>query len=149
MKFLVGIDGSDQSENVLSYAFDITNASRDSITVVHAVDPAVYSEGGQEPIADLAEAEQRLVIESVEDAERRGMEILDEHVEFGDKHGYDINTELLYGNPVSEITNYAIENGFDGIFVGHRGLSEHAERVLGSVAKGVVARSTVPVTIVR
>lgn len=149
MRFLVGVDGSEQSESALGYAFDITDAARDSITVAYAVDPEVYSEGSREPIADLSDAEQRLVIESVEDAERRGMDILREYEEEGEKHGREIETQLLYGSPVRELPSYAVEKGFDGIFVGHRGLSEHAERVLGSVAKGIIERSTVPVTVVR
>jgi hypothetical protein len=39
--------------------------------------------------------------------------------------------------------------GADAIFVGHRGLSEEREAVVGSVAKEVLSKATVPVTVVR
>jgi len=38
-------DGSEESENAL-YAADIADATDGSITVVHAVDPTAYDEGG-------------------------------------------------------------------------------------------------------
>ena len=63
--------------------------------------------------------------------------------------GIELATELLYGDPVEQLSDFASTEGLDAIFVGHRGHSEHAERFLGSVAKGLVERSDVPVTVVR
>ena len=60
-----------------------------------------------------------------------------------------METELLYGDPVRAITDYATEAGFDAIVVGHRGRSERAESMVGSVARGIVNQATVPVTVVR
>ncbi len=149
MKFIVAVDGSEEGEAALAYATDFADGVDGSITVVYAVDPEIYEEGGSEPIEGITDAEGRLIVQSVEDAEDRGLEILDEAAEFAEALGHDVETELLYGDPVPEITDYAEEGGYDGIFVGHRGLSERAERVLGSVAKGIVERATVPVTVVR
>jgi nucleotide-binding universal stress UspA family protein len=39
--------------------------------------------------------------------------------------------------------------GVSGVYVGHRGLSEKHEQVVGSVAKSVVDKAGVPVTIVK
>jgi len=39
--------------------------------------------------------------------------------------------------------------GVDPIYLGHRGRLERVKRVLGSVAKMIVERATVPVTVVR
>ncbi len=36
----------------------------------------------------------------------------------------------------------------DAVFVGHRGLSEERERVVGSVAKAVVDKAAVPVAVI-
>lgn len=58
-------------------------------------------------------------------------------------------TELLTGRPADAISGYADEAGVDGIFVGHRGLSDEQEQVVGSVAKSVVDKASVPVTIIK
>lgn len=149
MKFVVAVDGSDEGEAALAYATDVADAVDGRITVVYAVDPDIYEEGGSEPIEGIADAEDRLIVQSLEDAEDRGLNVLEEAAAFADELGHSVETELLYGDPVREITDYAEEGGYDGIFVGHRGLSERVERVIGSVAKGVVERATIPVTVVR
>jgi len=148
MKALVAVDGSDESENALAYAADIVDAMGGSITIVHAVDPTAYDEGGSEPTASLWE-DQRLIVESVEDAEQRGIDITDDAADLAAELGHDADVELFYGNPIREITNYAEDEGFDAIYAGHRGRSERAGLMLGSVAKSLVERATVPVTVVR
>ncbi|WIV66625.1 universal stress protein [Natrialbaceae archaeon AArc-T1-2] len=147
MDYLVAVDGSEEAKNALAYATDVADAMDGSITVVHAVDPAVYEEGASEPISGLADAEGRLVIESVDDAEERALAILEDAERVTQELGATVETELLYGQPVSAITDYA--EGFDAIFVGHRGRSERTDLLVGSVAKSIVERATVPVTVVR
>ncbi|MFB6087791.1 MAG: universal stress protein [Haloarculaceae archaeon] len=148
MKFVVAVDGSPESERALDHAVEMATAAGASLTVAYSVDPDVYDTGGTEPITDVADAERRLVMESVEDAEERGAEILaDASAQVPDSVACD--TELLYGDPVETVPEFAATEGYDGVFVGHRGLTEAQERVLGSVAKGIVERATVPVTVVR
>ncbi|QLG47696.1 universal stress protein [Natrinema halophilum] len=149
MKSLVAVDGSEESENALAYAADIVEAMDGSITVVHAVDPTAHDEGGSEPTVSLWDEDQRLVLESVEEAEQRGLDLTHDAAAFADELGHDVEIELLYGNPITEIANYAETEGFDAIFVGHRGRSERAGLMVGSVAKSLVERATVPVTVVR
>jgi len=149
MKLLVAVDGSEEAEVALAYATDVAAAMDGQLTVVHAVDPSVYDEGGTQPISSITDAEHRLLVESLEDAEERGFDVLEDARRFADELGCEVETELLYGDPVEEVTAYADREEFDTIFVGHRGRSEQAERVLGSVAKDVVERATVPVTVVR
>jgi nucleotide-binding universal stress UspA family protein len=90
-----------------------------------------------------------LVAEDVEDAEEEAQANLDEAAEIGDRTGVEVETGLLYGEPVEAITESADENDFNAIFVGHRGLSERDEGVVGSTVKEIVGRATVPVTVVR
>ncbi|SIR76107.1 universal stress protein [Natronorubrum thiooxidans] len=149
MKCLVAVDGSEASKNALAYAIDIADAMDGSITVVHSVDPTAHDEGGSEPTLSLWDEDQRLILESIEDAEQRGLDLLDDASAFADDLSHDVAVELCYGNPVAEITDYAEDEGFDAIFVGHRGRSERAGLMLGSVAKSLVERATVPVTVVR
>ncbi|MFY4816305.1 universal stress protein, partial [Haloarcula sp. AONF1] len=61
----------------------------------------------------------------------------------------DVETQLLTGRPADAITEYAVEEPVDAIYVGHRGLSEEREQVVGSVAKSVVDKADVPVTVIR
>lgn len=149
MELLVATDGSQVAEKAIAYATDIADAMAGSITVVYAVDPNVYEVQASDPIADRTDADDRLLRESVEEAEGRGLEILDDARDFAIDLGQDIDAELLYGNPVVEISDYAEEAGFDTIVVGHKGRSVHTDRLLGSVAKEIVERATVPVTVVR
>ncbi|SEH18131.1 Nucleotide-binding universal stress protein, UspA family [Natronorubrum sediminis] len=149
MKFLVAVDGSTEAGNALQYATDIAVAAEGEITVVHAVHPAVYDEGGSEPITTFSDAEQRLILENIEGAEERGSDVLDDALDRAEDAGVDVEAELLYGDPVGEIVDYAEVEGFDGIYVGHRGRTGRAELMLGSVAKAIVERATVPVTVVR
>lgn len=149
MKFLVATDGSDASARALDHAFEIADEVGARLTVVHAVDPSVYDRGGDEPVTTRGEADQRLVMESIEDAEARGFDILDEATAQAEERGREVETVLLYGEPVRQIVEYAADDDFDGIFMGHQGRSARAGRMLGSVAKTVVERADVPVTVVR
>lgn len=149
MHLIVGIDGSEASDRALEHALEIATATDGRVTAVHAVDPQVYEqrEGGG-PITDRSDAEQRIVLETIEEAEARGEELLEVAVAAADPEMVD--TELLYGDPVQAISEY-VEGAadVDGIVVGHRRLAEEYERLLGSVAKGLVERAPAPVTVVR
>ena len=149
MEYLVAVDGSIEAENAVAYAGDVANAMDGAVTVVHVVNPTVYDVGGMEPISTLSDADQRLIVESIEDAEERAERLLEDAVNLAAAHTGDVGSELCYGDPVEEITALAEERDVDGIFVGHRGRSERTEAMVGSVAKGIVERSTVPVTVVR
>ncbi|SFC52355.1 Nucleotide-binding universal stress protein, UspA family [Halobiforma haloterrestris] len=149
MRFLVAVDGSEESENALAYAADVADAMDGSITVVHAADPTVRDEGGDEPNVSLWDADRRLTLESVADVEQRGLDLLEDAADFAAELDQDVDVELLYGDPVTEISDYADEKGFDAIFVGHRGRSERTDAMVGSVAKSIVERATIPVTVVR
>lgn len=148
MKFLVAVDGSTVSHRAVDYALKIAAADAD-VTIVHSVDPHVYAETSAEPLSDRSEADRLFVIERIEDAEDRGTEILEGAAARADEHGMDVATALLYGDPVETISDFAEENEFDGIVVGHHGASERSEAAFGSVAKGLVTRARVPVTVVR
>jgi nucleotide-binding universal stress UspA family protein len=149
MKALVAADGSEEADNALDYAVEIVDGVGGSITVVHAVDPAVYDEGGSEPISTLSDAKQRLILENIEDAEQRGLDVLEDAVELAADLGHDAEGELLYGDPARAIPEYAEAEGFDAIYVGHRGRSERTAALMGSVAKAIVEQVTIPVTVVR
>jgi nucleotide-binding universal stress UspA family protein len=142
MRLLVAVDGSEQSDNALAHAVQLAAETDGSVTVVHAVDPAV-----QEVAEAPPDGGDRLVVEDEADAEARAERVLSAAVEaVGDR--VPVTAELLHGDPREVVPDLAASEGYDGIVVGHRGLSERRERVLGSVAKSLVERSPVPVTVV-
>lgn len=149
MKYLVAVDRSDPSWRALEYAVEIAEPLGADLTVVHSVDPQVFSLGGTEPTRGFENVDDRLIIENVADAETRGGAVLEEAEDRASDAGLEVESELLYGDPVETIPEYASEYGFDGIFVGHRGLSARAEELLGSVARGLTESADVPVTVVK
>ncbi|WP_250137888.1 universal stress protein [Halorientalis salina] len=101
IRFIVAVDGSTPGERALDYVIELATAMREepSITAVHAVDPEIYAEGGTEPVADLVDAEQRLIIENIEDAEKRGRKVLDEAAESAANQGIELSSKLPYPTP--------------------------------------------------
>ena len=148
MHFLVATDGSTESEEALEHAIDLAAAADARLTVVNAVQPRIRS-GGLEPTRSLSDAERRLIVENVEEAEARGEAILERAAETVSDAGVDVDTELLYGSPVEAIVEYADPGAHDLLVVGHRGLSGRAESLLGSTASELIRRAPVPVTVVR
>lgn len=144
MEFLVAVDGSEQSKRALRYACEMARAAGASVVLAHAADPAVFQAEG----VDETDRDDALVMEGPDDAEERGRAVLEEALELAREAGFDPETELLYGDPVVVISEYAEERDVTGVYVGHRGLSEEYEAVMGSVAKRLVERSAVPVTVV-
>ncbi|XGI84576.1 universal stress protein [Halorutilales archaeon Cl-col2-1] len=139
MKFAVAVDGSDQSDNAVSYAMNIAECLGASVTLLHSSVPEIYSEGGDMLIEDMSEAETRgetVLADARETAESQNSEI-------------EISAELLYGDPADEIVRYAEDEEFDAIYVGHRGMSQKQEDLMGSVAQEIVRRASMPVTVVR
>jgi nucleotide-binding universal stress UspA family protein len=150
MNYVVAVDGSTESERALEHALKLASAigASASITVVHSVDPEVHGEDGIPADADVTDADRLLVQEGVGDAEERAMEVLEDAATFAAEHGHEVETELLYGDPSESIPEFLAAEEFDGLFVGHRGLGERYEELLGSTAKGLVETTRIPVTIV-
>jgi len=150
MNFVVATDGSTQSEAALRHALDLAAATGGSVRVVHVVSPTVQTEGGNDPVVAPSNAADRLLMEDEGDAEARGERVLENAAGLAADRDVDVDveTDLLHGDPVDAVAEYAAEVDADGVVVGHRGLSERAEQHLGSVAKSLLGRSPVPVTVV-
>ncbi|WP_132060741.1 universal stress protein [Halorussus amylolyticus] len=164
MKYLVAVDGSESSMDAVRYAAEQAAATGATVAAVTVVVPEQYFTGGDDPPTSYAEADEEFVTEDIEDAETEAQEILDEAEEIGEETGVEVETGMLYGEPVDELVEYAEgrrssnsrtrsddaeRESFDAIFVGHRGLSEEYEGLVGSTAKDIVGRASVPVTVVR
>ena len=148
MNIVVATDGSEVSERALEHGIALSESTGGTLTVVSAVEPEVETDGSSGPFASLGDAASRLRTEPIDDAEERGQRILDNAERIADEHGVSIETELLYGDPVRALAEYLESADADGLVVGHRGLSEDMEERMGSVAKSMIQRSPVPVTVV-
>lgn len=137
MKFLVAVDGSEESESALEYAVEMASAADASLDVVHAVTPRIYTEDNRKIIEDMSEAEER------------SEDVLEDARSLAEEQGYEesVRTESLYGDPVEVISQYSED--YDCLYVGHRGMSKQYSQAMGSVARELIARSPVSVTVVR
>ena len=149
MEYLVAVDGSEASTNALEHAIAFAARADASLRIAYAVEPRVLVEGSDEEAPTNAGVGQRIYTENIEVAERRGEDILADAEERVSESGLSVETELVYGDPVDSLAAYAEAEGVDGLVVGHRGLSSQVERMVGSVAKGLVENATVPVTVVK
>lgn len=125
MHILVAIDQSEESYNALENALDIVSTFEGRVTAVHVDDDS------DEDSDCLSRSESR-----------------------AQTHDVPFDTELLQGEPVSQIATFAEERDVDAIYVGHRGLTSEGSELhgesrgpLGSVAKGLVERTRIPVTV--
>lgn len=137
MRFIVAVDGSDESEEAVQYAVSLADQLGAEVEIVHAIKPEIYSDEG------------RMLIEDMSDAEARADSVLVDAETVAEEAGFEAETEALYGDAAEEIAEYADEADADAVFVGHRGVSTEYEDVVGSVARELVERASVPVTVVR
>lgn len=147
MHILVAVDRSSESSNALVNALDIADAIDGQVTAVH-VDPNPAADSH----SDLESADptdgQRSNVEDGEDGPLAAAEVTARSREV------PIDTVRLEGDPVERIAEYAESAGVDAIYIGHRGLSNSDKDVpgeergpLGSVSKGLVHRTAIPVTV--
>lgn len=118
---LVPFTDSEEAKQALTHA--LTSFSDADITVLHVGNANAAADGEQRHLAAATDIA----------AER----------------GASVNTELLQGDPKSEIIQFAEDHDFDHIVMGSRGRSGMSRLLLGSVAETVVRHSPVPVTVVR
>jgi nucleotide-binding universal stress UspA family protein len=63
--------------------------------------------------------------------------------------GIVFRSKIILGSPISEIDHMATSKKFDIIVIGSRGMSGLKEAFLGSVAKGIVHKSRIPVLVIK
>jgi nucleotide-binding universal stress UspA family protein len=141
MRYLVATDGSTEGDDAVTYATEHAVARNATLEVVTVVTPETDLVDGEVVFSGDDEA--------IERARRTLRQAEDLAVETAGTADLSVETELLAGRPAEAITSHATTSGADTIFVGHRGLSEKREQVVGSVAKSVLDKATVPVTIVK
>ena len=142
MRHLVATDGSALGDEAVRYAARHTVAFDGTLVIAHVLTPDSELIDGTIvlPGEEAAVAEGERVLE-------RARSVATDAIDGG--ADLAVETELLTGRPAEAITDFAAETDADAIYVGHRGLSEEREQVVGSVAKSVVDKATIPVTVIR
>lgn len=129
MTILVPFDGSSQSEYALQFA--AARFAHHDVTLLHVLEPTLDEESDyHDQITEDAQALLDEAVDSVPD-------------------DVACETAIRYGRPVDEITAHAEEGEVGQTVIGSHGRQGIERLLLGSVAEGVVRRSTVPVTVVR
>ncbi|NGM68767.1 universal stress protein [Natronolimnobius sp. AArcel1] len=143
MTILVATDGSEVSDTAIEHAARAARAWDEPLEIVHVLTPETELVDGTLVLPGEDEA-----VEYGERTVQQAQTIAADAV-VGSGGDLEVTTELLAGRPADAITDHAAATDARMIYVGHRGLSEEREQVVGSVAKTVVDKATVPVTIIK
>ena len=142
-KILVAIDGSDNSDRALNFAFDLAQKFKSKILLLTVVPPLFL------PIPSLNVMKSQAVSDAYGELEQSFRAVLSKAEEKTKKvNGKNVFTRLEHGNPDEVIVDTAKLGNFDVIVVGSRGLSRR-DYALGSVSSRVAERANCPVVIVK
>jgi nucleotide-binding universal stress UspA family protein len=139
-RILLAYDGSESGQKALLGCREIAQLSRAEVYLVAVSPPAAALIGGEGYVYDArAEEEERRAYQGVlEDGLQRLSEL-----------GHTAKGEVIVGNPVDEITEYARKIGADLIVVGHKHLDSWAARWWrGSISKALIEQSPCSVLVV-
>ncbi len=123
---VVGVDGSPEAAHAATVAVDVLNAAIGRVTLATVVDYDA-EESSTEEMNALARSRLRLASSRLKD--------------------WGPAEAVLMGPPVKALTEFATEQAADLIVVGPRGRGL-SQRLLGSVASGLVSGSPTPVLVI-
>jgi nucleotide-binding universal stress UspA family protein len=136
-RIVVGIDGPEDCETALPFAFQEAARREGSVYAVHAFDEAAL-----QTVAYLDEAELQRLRQNAQDSFGA---LLTPHA---DKYpGIVVSFELIHGGPAPALIEAS--DGADLLVVGSHGHGRLATAVLGSTSHTVLHRAACPVAVVR
>jgi nucleotide-binding universal stress UspA family protein len=140
-KIVVGVDGSEHSEEALDWAARMAKGMGSEVVAVFAISPPVYFDTGyMAPVAPPQfDPEWRAAMKK---------EFEQDWCKALRKAGVKYRTVFEDGHPSSVITQVADRVNADVIVVGRRGRGGVAELVLGSVSHQLVLHSKRPVLVI-
>ena len=152
-KILVPLDGSEHSLRALEIAIQLGKTFGGKITLIHVYSVTVRPIIMPEPttltppgVPVMTPAEVSRVVEATRKA---GARVLDDGEYKVKAENVQVETVLVEGQVVQEITRRAKEGEFDIIVMGARGISKIREMLLGSVSDGVIRQAPCPVLVVK
>ena len=139
-KILLAYDGSETGQNALLQSREIADWGKSEMALVAVMPPPAAFIGGEGGVYDVG----------LEEEERKEFQsILDDGVQRLVESGHKVSGELLVGEAVIEIADYAKKTGADLIVLGHKHLDGWAKRWWrGSTAKALIEHAPCSVLVV-
>jgi nucleotide-binding universal stress UspA family protein len=135
---LVAIDGSQSAMTALEEAIDLARSEGARLVLISVAAPPRWRFSGPPCLPYPSE----------QDLEREAWEVV-ERAEALVPADVSVSTVVRVGSPVAAIAARAAEGGHDLVVMGSHGRGRLGSLVLGSVSRGVIARSPVPVLVAR
>jgi nucleotide-binding universal stress UspA family protein len=140
-RILVAIDFSPASRRALRYATDLALQNGAMLDAVHVIAPVIPLAVGPEPVTASA----ALMVDERKDVERE----LQAWCDPGREEGITCRVHLREGDPASQILACVEELYADHLVLGAHGHGALQDFLLGSVARDVQKKATIPVTTLR
>jgi nucleotide-binding universal stress UspA family protein len=137
---LVATDGSDQTERAVAHALGLAETYGATVHALSVVDTKAVT------LADEGFSADRRLLDALEAGCRRAVDAVERRAA---ERGLEAVTAVRTGTPAARIRAYAEEHDVDLIAVGTRGRRGVARRLLGSVARSVLANTDRPVLTAR
>jgi nucleotide-binding universal stress UspA family protein len=138
---LVAIDGADCSTAAVELACKLAKLDGAKLVLINAVDPS--------KLLMVAGYETPYPVNAIELLRESGRELLDSVKASCEAHGLAVTTVACEGDACDEILRIAQEQQVGLICMGTHGRKGFSHLILGSVAEGVLRKSTVPVLIAK
>jgi len=150
MKVLVPIDGSDNSMRAVNYALGMAKKNPDTKFTLLAV-ATMRMEELLANLSKLQKHDSELVnfTELQKQLEEAPKSVLENVKALFEESGIQVETVMLVGDPANRIIQYITDKGFENIIMGSRGMGVLKSAILGSVAYKVLAKTNIPVTIIK
>lgn len=142
MKYLLAVDGSDQSLDA-TRAFEALSPA-ESLIVLHVVNvPGIpYPAMGAGVAKDLSMAVDKAMREE-------GERVIDQAVSLLPLHPGSVTKRLETGKPAESVITIAEEQGADLVVLGARGIGQFREQVFGSVSHRVMTHAPCSTLIIK
>lgn len=138
-KILSPIDESENSKRAFNYALYLSKNLKGEITILNVADapPTVYVQS------------QKVLDELLEKYSKAREKVFDVYRELAQKEGVEIKTKVIFGDPGQEIVKFSMEEEFNVIVIGNRGVGYLKEIVMSSVSSKVMRDAKCPVLLVK
>ncbi|SFH29416.1 Nucleotide-binding universal stress protein, UspA family [Desulfotomaculum arcticum] len=137
-KILVAVDGSDISQKAIKQAAELALKFEATITLFHVVAPLPST-------IRTSIYEQQLIDGIIEEGNHTLDEAKNDLISFN----VQVDTDMIVGDPSTEIITKAKKGQYDLVVIGNRGLGALSGFIMGSVSRRVVRHASCPVLIVR
>jgi len=134
-RILVPIDGSECAYHALDWALDIAEKYDSEIELLTVIPTVAFTLVGPTE-EELLERAEKLLEETLDIIKKEKLKL-------------KVTTKILVGRPAEKIIETCIDEGFDLIVIGGRGLGRIKEFFLGSVSDRVADAAPCPVVIIK